>query len=95
MSVSSQDQSNFKRFADPGSKGILGWGHDADEGRKGPPAPPPGQPGAPATEQFSTREQDLQRRAAGAGARRSENDADLLGFTTTATRGAARKILGY
>lgn len=95
MSVSSSDQTNFKRFADPAAKGILGWGREPDEGQKGPPKPPGSPPGPDPTEQFSTRAQDLAHRAAGAGARRSDNDADLLGFTRTATRGAARKILGY
>lgn len=94
MSVSSQDQTNFKRFSDPGSKAILGWGRDPDEGNKSTPPPPGGDaPSDPV--QFQTRRQDLERRAASAGARRSANDADLLGFTGTASRNSARKILGY
>lgn len=44
--------------------------------------------------QFKTRKQNLERSASAAGARRSDNDADLLGFTTPARKGAARKVLG-
>jgi hypothetical protein len=49
---------------------------------------------ARASSQFATRESEMQRQAAAAGAVRSENDADLLGFTTTKKKSAARQTLG-
>ena len=45
------------------------------------------------TEQMATREAGLQRAAVAAGAQRSENDADLLGYTTPKRR-SARRTLG-
>lgn len=49
----------------------------------------------PKTAQFATRAQIGDTRAAAAGAQRSGNDADLLGYTsTTKKRSASRQILG-
>ena len=48
------------------------------------------------TQDFATREQDLTRRAAAAGALRSGNEADLLGYASPQAKrvGAARVLLG-
>ena len=47
-----------------------------------------------ATEQFATRDALMQRQASAAGATRSENDADLLGYASPRKRsGVARKRL--
>lgn len=46
------------------------------------------------TEQFATRKQALGNRAAAAGVTRSDNDADVLGYTVPRRRSAAREILG-
>ena len=43
---------------------------------------------------FAAREQTLGQRASTAGATRSENDADLLGFVAPKKRSASRAILG-
>lgn len=43
---------------------------------------------------FATRQQQVQQRASGAGAVRSTNDADMLGFATPKKRGASRTLLG-
>lgn len=93
--MSNSDQSNFKRFADPGSKGILGWGRDPDEGKKSPPPPPPLTP-PPGTSQFSTLRQNLSGAADAAGSFRSESDADLLGLGNVGARAksASRRLLG-
>lgn len=72
---------------------------------KQPKMPDPGelpQRGAPAdpaiqkraSEQMATREQTLQRQAGAAGALRSENDADVLGFSGAKKRAASRTLLG-
>jgi len=45
-------------------------------------------------DEFATREQALGQRASTAGAQRSENDADLLGYVTPKKRSASRAILG-
>jgi hypothetical protein len=47
-----------------------------------------------ATTDFATRDQQMQRQAAAAGATRSENDADLLGYTGPKKKSAARQTLG-
>lgn len=47
-----------------------------------------------ATEQLANREQALQRQAVAAGALRSENDADVLGFSGPKKRAASRSLLG-
>lgn len=44
--------------------------------------------------QFETRKQALGQRAAAAGATRSDNDADVLGYAAPRRRSAARAILG-
>ena len=46
------------------------------------------------TEQFATRAQSIQRAAAAAGAQRSDNEADLLGYTAPKRRAASRTLLG-
>lgn len=43
---------------------------------------------------FATREQVVGQRAAAAGATRSDNDADLLGYVTPKRRAASRLLLG-
>lgn len=50
----------------------------------------------PKTAQFATRDQVASTRAAAAGAQRSDNEADLLGYTTTPVkkRSASRMLLG-
>ena len=47
-----------------------------------------------ATGEFATREAMAQRQAVAAGAQRSENEADLLGYSPPKRRGAARALLG-
>lgn len=47
-----------------------------------------------ATQDFKTREDAIQRAAIAAGATRSENDADLLGYTPVKRRSASRSLLG-
>lgn len=47
-----------------------------------------------ASTEFATREAAVQRQAAAAGAQRSENEADLLGYTPARRRSAARTLLG-
>ncbi len=46
------------------------------------------------TEDFALREQSLAQRAAGAGATRTDNDADLLGYALPRRHSAGRAILG-
>lgn len=46
------------------------------------------------TEQFATRKQAIGAAAVAAGAQRSENEADLLGYTTPKRRAASRTLLG-
>jgi hypothetical protein len=47
------------------------------------------------TAEFATREASVKRQAAAAGAQRSENDADLLGYTAPRRKSAAtRSLLG-
>jgi hypothetical protein len=68
------------------------------------PAKPEGElakPGGPKNEEIEarsselkTREQALGKRAAAAGATRSDNDADVLGFSGPKRRAASRSILG-
>lgn len=47
-----------------------------------------------ATVEFATRDALVKRQAAAAGAQRSENDADLLGYSTPKRRAASRQLLG-
>lgn len=60
----------------------------------------PDAPGAPRRrieargEEFATREQVISQQARAAGAVRTDNDADLLGFTTPRRKGATRALLG-
>lgn len=63
------------------------------------PVPPP--PPAPKNEaieargtDFATRERALDQRASAAGAQRSDNDADVLGYALPRKRSAGREILG-
>lgn len=64
--------------------------------------PSRGGPGGPAdpeiqkraTEQFATREQSIQKAAAAAGAQRSDNEADLLGYSAPKRKTASRVLLG-
>lgn len=106
--MSDADKDNIKTYAPTGSKHaahLLDRDEDfetSDQKRdreareREAGRPKPGTPGVPASpEQFATRRQDLERRAGAAGASRSGNDADLLGYTGTARRGASRVILGY
>lgn len=60
--------------------------------RNAPPADP--EIAKRVSEQFATREQDVQRKASAAGALRSENDADLLGYAAPKKRSASRALLG-
>ena len=46
------------------------------------------------TDDLATREQSLGQRASGAGATRSDNDADVLGYVLPRKRSAGRAILG-
>lgn len=62
---------------------------------------PEAQPAAPRTKEveiraneFDSREQLLGQRATAAGATRSDNEADLLGFSVPKKKSAARSILG-
>ncbi len=47
-----------------------------------------------ASEQFATREQTIKRASVAAGATRSANDADVLGYAGVKPRAAARVLLG-
>lgn len=66
------------------------------------PAPLPergAEPSAPkikerAATEFATRESMVQRRAVAAGAQRSDNEADLLGYSPTKRKAASRALLG-
>lgn len=46
------------------------------------------------TEQFATRKQAIGAAAVAAGAQRSDNEADLLGYTAPKRRAASRTLLG-
>jgi len=69
--------------------GLFGGGGD-----KPPPAPVVTAKAEARTEDFALREQAIGQRAAGAGATRTDNDADLLGYTLPRRRSAGRAILG-
>ncbi len=70
--------------------------HGGDKKEADKPAEAPA--AAPAIEarspDFEVRKQDIGQRAASAGAARSENDADLLGYTPPRKRNVSREILG-
>ena len=71
---------------------ILGGGDSKDA-----PAPAPAPVDKKVEERagdFAAREQSLGQKAAAAGAQRSDNDADLLGYTLPKKRSAGREILG-
>lgn len=58
-------------------------------------APMPEAPAIAArTPEFDVREQAMGQRASAAGAQRSDNDADVLGFALPRKRSAGRAILG-
>jgi hypothetical protein len=69
--------------------GLFGGGGD-----KPAPAPVIAAKAEERTADFALREQSLGQRAAGAGATRTGNDADLLGYTLPRRRSAGRAILG-
>lgn len=69
--------------------GLFGGGGS----EKPAPAPAPVKEQA-RTEDFALREQSMGQRAAGAGATRTDNEADLLGYTLPRRRSAGRAILG-
>lgn len=72
---------------------IFGGGDRAPD-----PVPPPPAPRNEAIEargtDFATRERSLDQRASAAGAQRSDNDADVLGYALPRKRSAGREILG-
>jgi len=63
-------------------------------GGEKPPPPAPAPKVEARTEAFALREQSLTQRAAAAGATRTDNEADLLGYTLPRKRSAGRAILG-
>jgi hypothetical protein len=91
--MSSPDVQNLKLNSDPATKLLLNWNKTDADKKKNPPPPDDGTPLDPV--QFDTRSQDYSSQARAAGATRTGNDADLLGFTSAYRRaGQARKILG-
>lgn len=75
---------------------ILGGGDS-----KPAPTPEPAKPAGPANPKiearatdFETREASVNQRATNAGATRSDNDADVLGYALPRKRSAGRAILG-
>jgi hypothetical protein len=91
--MSSPDIQNVKLNADPAAKAAFGWNKTDADKKKNPPPPVDNLPLDPV--QFDTRSQDYSSQARAAGATRTGNDADLLGFTSAYRRaGQARKILG-
>lgn len=79
--------------------GLAGLGLFGGKKKDGGDAPPPAATPTPEamaqkTEAIAQREQAMGQRAAAAGAMRSENEADLLGYTPAKRRSAARTILG-
>ena len=69
--------------------GLFGGGES-----KPAPTPAPQVKAEARTEDFALREQSIGQRAAGAGATRTDNEADLLGYTLPRRRSAGRAILG-
>jgi hypothetical protein len=74
--------------------GIFGGGDKPQAAQPAPaPAPVPSPP-AERSKDFDLREQSLGQRASAAGAVRSDNEADLLGYTPPRKRSVSREILG-
>jgi hypothetical protein len=89
---------DWQKYSDPGASEANRLFDKWENKYFPPPPPPPGTEGSTPADpavQFETRRQQYSDQARAAGAQRTGNDADLLGFGVSRKRvGEARRILG-